>query len=323
MINTAALALAFTAGLVATVNPCGFAMVPAYLGYFMGNDADSAGSADGRPARIARALRIGLMVSSGFIVVFGLAGVALTLGLQSLIDVLPWLALAVGVAVLVLGLAMVRGFHLNVRIPTVRGAKKQRTNRSMFLFGVSYAVASLSCTLPVFLSLIPANLSQASLIGGSLTFIVYGLGMSAVLMVITLAVALGRDSMVKRLRSSARYINTVSGFVLIAAGGFIIWYWSTILASGGTAAGQNGVVRFVDELSASATDLIGSNARGVGALLTLALGGAALSIMWRQWFSPGAGSITETESGLVTGKVERPNQQSGVRAPQGVPRTPA
>ena len=289
MINTAALGLAFTAGLVATVNPCGFAMLPAYLSYFMGTDqpADGIEAATGqRAARIARALRIGLVVSSGFIVVFGLAGVALTLGLQSLIDVLPWLALAVGAAVLVLGIAMVRGFYLNVRIPTVRGGKKERTNRSMFLFGVSYAVASLSCTLPVFLSLIPANLSQESILGGTLTFIVYGLGMSAVLVVLTLAVALGHDSVVRRMRSSARYINTASGAILILAGGFIIWYWATILSAGGTAAGQNGLIRFVDQLSASATDFIGTNARAAGSLLILAIGGSVLTVLWRRWFAP-------------------------------------
>ena len=33
---TAALTLAFSAGMVATLNPCGFAMLPAYLSYFMG-----------------------------------------------------------------------------------------------------------------------------------------------------------------------------------------------------------------------------------------------------------------------------------------------
>ena len=32
----APLALAFASGMVATVNPCGFAMLPAYLGYFLG-----------------------------------------------------------------------------------------------------------------------------------------------------------------------------------------------------------------------------------------------------------------------------------------------
>ena len=32
----ARLALAFSAGMVATVNPCGFALLPAYLSYFLG-----------------------------------------------------------------------------------------------------------------------------------------------------------------------------------------------------------------------------------------------------------------------------------------------
>ncbi|MBA2575429.1 MAG: hypothetical protein H0V05_02115 [Euzebyaceae bacterium] len=31
-------ALAFTAGLVASVNPCGFAMLPAYLSFLIGSD---------------------------------------------------------------------------------------------------------------------------------------------------------------------------------------------------------------------------------------------------------------------------------------------
>ena len=35
------LALAFSAGMIATVNPCGFAMLPAYLSYFLGLEAGS------------------------------------------------------------------------------------------------------------------------------------------------------------------------------------------------------------------------------------------------------------------------------------------
>ena len=33
--TSASLTFAFTAGLVATINPCGFAMLPAYLSYFL------------------------------------------------------------------------------------------------------------------------------------------------------------------------------------------------------------------------------------------------------------------------------------------------
>lgn len=278
MINTAALLIAFTAGLVATVNPCGFAMLPAYLGFFLGSDDQS----EDRMSAVARGLRVGATVSAGFIVVFGIAGVLLTLGLRSLIDALPWLALIVGVGILVLGIAMVRGFYLNVRMPGVRGAKKEQTTRSMFLFGISYAIASLSCTLPVFLSLVPANLSQENVVGGVLTFVVYGIGMSTVLMFLTLAVALGRDSIVRRLRSSARYVNTISGVILIAAGIFIIWYWTTILAAGGVAAGQNGLVRWVDSVSSDLTTFIGENARLVGGTLFLVIGLSGLAAFGRR-----------------------------------------
>lgn len=303
MINTAALALAFTAGLVATVNPCGFAMLPAYLSYFTGAADDDVS----RPVALARGLRVGLVVSAGFVVVFGISGLLLTLGLQSLIDVLPWLALLVGAGVLVLGVAMVRGFYLNVRVPGMRAGKKQRTNRSMFLFGISYAIASLSCTLPVFLSLIPANLTQESLLGGTLTFLVYGLGMSTVLIFITLMMALGRDSIVRRMRQSGKYINTVSGVILIAAGLFIIWYWATILAAGGVAAGQNAIVRFVDEISARLTNLIGSNPRPVAALLILVIGGVLLYITGHRVFA----------------NHESPDDPDAVEEPEQTPARPA
>lgn len=306
MINTAALALAFTAGLVATVNPCGFAMLPAYLSYFTGTTESNVS----RPVALARGLRVGIMVSAGFVAVFGSAGLLLTLGLQSLVDFLPWLALAVGVGIFGLGVAMVRGFYLNVRLPGLRGAKKERTNRSMFLFGISYAVASLSCTLPVFLSLIPANLSQGSLLGGMLTFVVYGLGMSTVLVFITLMMALGRDSVVRRMRQTGRYINTVSGMILIAAGLFIIWYWATILVAGGVAAGQSGVVRFVDEVSAWMTNMIGSNTRPVAGLLILVIGGVILYISGSRVFGNNGADATQP-----------PDADQPVRTPAG--HTPA
>jgi len=38
----APLAFAFGAGMVATVNPCGFAMLPAYLSFFLGIEDERA-----------------------------------------------------------------------------------------------------------------------------------------------------------------------------------------------------------------------------------------------------------------------------------------
>lgn len=297
MLEGAALGLAFTAGLVATVNPCGFAMLPAYLSYFMGMDSDVPLS---RSASLTRGLVVGSVVSSGFLAVFGLSGLLLTLGLQSLTDVLPWLALVIGAVLGVLGIAMIRGFYLNVRLPGIRGAAKERSLRSLFLFGVSYAIASLSCTLPVFLSLVPVTLSQQTLLGGVATFVVYGLGMSTVLVFLTLAMSLGRTSIVRWMRSSARYINTVSGVILLAAGMFIVWYWATILSVGAAEAGTNGIVRWIDELSADATQFVADNTRVVVAVLVGTIGAAALAIVGRRLLSVPAPEASQGEPDLAT-----------------------
>ena len=75
----APIALAFAAGMVATVNPCGFAMLPAYLSYFMGLDNDAPRS---RAAAVASAFHVGSIVSLGFLLVFGVAGLLITAGFR-------------------------------------------------------------------------------------------------------------------------------------------------------------------------------------------------------------------------------------------------
>jgi cytochrome c biogenesis protein CcdA len=246
---------AFTAGLVATVNPCGFAMLPAYLGFFLGIDDTQ----DRKTiAAVGHALRTGAVVSSGFLLVFGIAGAIIVAGVRSLTTVLPWVALVVGVGLVGLGIALLRGRYLTIRLPSIRG-KKEKTNGSLFVFGISYAIASLSCTLPIFLSLVATTFTQTTFLAGFAAFVAYGLGMSMVLIGITVALALGKDTLVRKLRSTAPYINKISGVVMIAAGGFIVWYWATILRSGASALSDNVLVRFVDRLSAAITTSISAN----------------------------------------------------------------
>jgi cytochrome c biogenesis protein CcdA len=246
---------AFTAGLVATVNPCGFAMLPAYLGYFLGIEQ---GEERKSVTAVGHALRTGAVVSAGFLLVFGIAGTIIVAGVRSLTTVLPWVALVVGVGLVGLGIALLRGRYLTIRLPSIRG-KKDRTNGSLFVFGISYAIASLSCTLPIFLSLVATTFTQTTFLAGLAAFISYGLGMSMVLIGITVALALGKDTLVRKLRSTAPYINKISGVIMIAAGGFIVWYWATILRSGASALSDNILVRFVDRLSASLTTSISDN----------------------------------------------------------------
>ena len=107
-------AIAFGAGLVATLNPCGFAMMPAYLSYFMGTQQDEELS---RSASLRRALVVGGVMSLAFLLVFGVTGLAITLGFRAVIDWIPWIALGVGGLVVILGVAMLFGYELTVGLP--------------------------------------------------------------------------------------------------------------------------------------------------------------------------------------------------------------
>lgn len=279
---TALLATAFTAGLVATVNPCGFAMLPAYLGYFIGLDE---GEVD-RPTAIRRAFVIGGVVSAGFLVVFGVTGAIMVAGLRSIATYIPWVALIVGVGLVGLGGALLRGFYLNVRIPQVKGVRREHNYRAIFAFGVSYALASLSCTLPIFLSLVAGTFTQTSFLGGFAAFLAYAAGMSVVLLAITVAMALGKESLVKRMRAASRHVNRISGIVLIFAGAFIVWYWSIVLLTGADALGTSRPIRFIDDLSSSVTSIVASNPVITAVVLLIVVVAAGLTTRHRSERDP-------------------------------------
>ena len=274
---TAALTLAFSAGMVATLNPCGFAMLPAYLSYFMGLQEEGE---RGTGAALRSALTVGAVVSAGFLVVFGVAGIVITAGFRTLIDWIPWLALAIGIAVSILGVALLAGYEMTLGLPKAKRAGRSRALGSVFGFGVSYAIASLSCTLPVFLTVVATQLTQRSLLGGFLIFLGYGAGMSIVLVGITVVIAVGKQSIVGKLRASARYINKVSGAILVLAGVFIVWFWATEIASGAEALGGSGAFQFVESLSQRALNTVADHTGLVAGGFGLLIGGAAF-VAWR------------------------------------------
>ena len=63
------LGFAFAAGVAAAFNPCGFAMLPAYMGLYIGTN-DDADQGQDLFSGIAKALLIGGVVTGGFVVLF-------------------------------------------------------------------------------------------------------------------------------------------------------------------------------------------------------------------------------------------------------------
>jgi cytochrome c-type biogenesis protein len=229
------LALYLTLGMVATVNPCGFAMLPAYLAYFLGIDDGEAGVPR---ASVATALRVALAVSAGFMAVFALAGLVVELTSLPVYENVPWISIVIGLALFGLGLAMLGGFQLNVHLPRLDRGGRERTVGSMFVFGVSYAIASIGCTLPLFLGAVSGTINRESVGDGLMVFGIYALGMTLVLVGLTVAIALARTSIVLLVRRVQPYVGRVAGGLVALAGAYVAYYgWlelRVVRATGGT-----------------------------------------------------------------------------------------
>lgn len=257
-------AYAFTAGMVATVNPCGFPMLPAYISYFIGLDDDRA---DPGLSRVPRALGAAAAVSAGFLAVFVGLGLPIRAGMTSIYRVMPWLTIVIGLALVGLGVAMLAGYRVKLALPRLDRGGRSRRASSMVLFGVSYAVASLGCTLPLFLPVV-ANRSNAA--SGILAFAAYGLGMGVVLTALSVGLALARESMVRRLRSVLRHVDRVAGGLLVLVGAYLVWYWSSNLATDPTVQVGSSPIDAVESWSSWASTELAEGGTGLG--LTLAVG---------------------------------------------------
>ena len=215
---------AFAVGMIALINPCGFALLPAYLGYFLGLKEEN--------VSVVRALNrsqlVGLSLSAGFVAVFGLMGIVFAGFYSSIASYVPWFTVVVAVGLVILGGAMIRGFQPVVKIPKLDKGTGSSSMVSMFVFGVSYAIASLSCTIGLFLLVVGTSASGRGFGDRLGSFVSYAIGMGMLATVLTLMVGLGKRGLVNRFRALLPKINFVSGLILIPVGVYVFLYgvWS-------------------------------------------------------------------------------------------------
>ena len=288
---------AFASGMVSTVNPCGFAMLPAYLGFFLGDRTDRSS---------ARIGTVAASVAAGFLAVFTVAGVLIGAGLRAIVGAIPWLALVVGIGLVVVGVTQLFGTRL---IPYLRGpsrVRKSGTPGGMFVFGVSYALASLSCTLPIFLTLVTGAVAAGSFGQAVGTFVSYGAGMAVVVVGLTVAVAAGRRSIVDKVRPLAARLDRISGWIMTVAGVFIVWYWYTVLSAGAIGLNDNPIVRLFETWSSSITRFVVDRPLIVAAILMTLVAG-----LWAKADRRSEVADARSDSGDPATRVQRRRDGNG------------
>src|SRR5699024_512371 len=122
------------------------------------------------------------------------------------------------------GIAIAFGWTPAILLPRLDRGGRDRTLWSMFVFGLSYAIASLSCTLPVFSTIVVTTFSRTSFLSGIATFLAYGLGMAMLLIVVTLTLAVARRGFVTALRRVLPHLQRISGAIMAIVGAYLLWW---------------------------------------------------------------------------------------------------
>jgi cytochrome c-type biogenesis protein len=219
------LTLAFTAGLLAPVNPCGFALLPAYLTH-----TATARPGAALPERLLRSLAAGAALAAGFALTLSAAGLAISAGAHQLIRAAPWLGFTVGALLALLGLAGLAGhaprLRLRLRLPAIRprtGGGTAGPGR-WALFGVGYAAASLACTIAVLLAVITQAQASTTIAGQVVVFAANAAGSIALLLVLSAAAALAGSTLSHWARALARHQARITAALLLT-GGYVAAYW--------------------------------------------------------------------------------------------------
>lgn len=234
-----ALPLALAAGMLAAVNPCGFALLPAYLGIFVLDDRS------GRATALGRALRATAAMTLGFAAVFALFGLAVMPIASSVLGYLPWFTVVLGIALALAGAWVALGRSLpRLPVPRLRRSNLPVTDSlsSMAGFGASYAVASLGCTIAPFLAVVVTAFRAGSALEGGVLFLAYAAGMGLVVGAAAVAVALARNGLIDRVRRAGSVLPRVAGAVLLVAGLYVAWYGAWELRVLHAGAGSDPVV---------------------------------------------------------------------------------
>jgi len=265
------MSLSFIRGMVAAVNPCGFILLPTYLMYFLGMQGTMPGT---QRATMRRAVIVSAAVSTGFLSVFLVAGVISYNFTNWINENAKYATGAIGVALLVLGIAMLFGYKLPFMTPRLDagGDGPRQTVGAMFVYGIAYAVASIGCTIGLFIATVFSTTRNDGLAAGVGNMLAYGAGMALLVSALTIALASANTGLLKLLRGSLQYVDRIAAVFVTLSGMYLLWYfyWIDIREEG------DPITDWAQERQVQATVFLTDHWQVVGIVMAAVVGGAML-----------------------------------------------
>jgi cytochrome c-type biogenesis protein len=196
--------LALISGVFVLLSPCSYPLLPGYIAYYLGKNMTT-----------RQAIPGGVICTIGLLSVFSIIGIITSIVGSAIMSASPYFHLLAVIIIGVMGVLMLLGvgypkFYLKVKA-TQRGGLL-----GMLIYGVTYGLAALACSFPIFLSLILYSLTFGDFMDSVLTFILFSLGMGIPLIATAILVSKTGNLLVRRLTGATDKIQRISGVFLIA-----------------------------------------------------------------------------------------------------------
>lgn len=273
-------AYSFLLGVLAAVNPCGFVLLPAYLLYFLG--LDKSNGQDTQRASLRRALTVSAALSFGFIAVFLIVGTISRLFTQWLELNAKFAGFAIGIGLVIIGIAMLAGWKPPLTTPSLAGGR-DRTFSAMFLFGVAYAIASIGCTIGFLTTAIFGSIGTHGFMSGVISIGLYGVGMALLVTALTVTLAFAQNGLFRFLRGGLRYIDRLAAVFVVLTGAYLTWYWYLAISESTT---SNPILRRVESWQTQSVTFLQRQGSPKLALVFIAIIGLAVALLVRRRHVP-------------------------------------
>ncbi len=195
-------------------------MLPAFLAMLLARTPHRGGWQDGFVA--------GLWMMLGFVLLFGVAGMLASILGQALFRLAPAMSLVVAVGFLWLSWRLWTGktlaFHWGSPVERLQRRVLQGGRGTFFLYGISYAMVSLTCSLPVFLAVAATGFHE-SLLTGVARYLVYAAGMGLIVTGLAVAATAARHVAERLVKAVMPLMHKLSALVMALGSLYLLWYW--------------------------------------------------------------------------------------------------
>jgi len=259
------MAVAFFAGILSFFSPCAFPMLPGYMAYnldlLVKTEKEEELREEGRDTkarvrrRVWRSLLWGGAAAFGIFLFYMIIGLIVSFagGAAGNWEWVEYIIPVVGSLLIILGILTFTPYSLDmskiitpienignrrrkkkIEVESTEEEETKKRSRAMseapqllqlFLYGITYALASIGCNFPILIGLVLGAIQAGSFFNAIMIFLVYSIAMALLMIIITLLVGFSKDALINRLQASTKAVKIISGVLLILAGGFLIgWF---------------------------------------------------------------------------------------------------